>query len=46
MPRTGLNRAAVVEGAAVLADEGGAGEELSLARLEQTGGMVVKLEVL
>ena len=34
MPRAGLNRAAVVEAAAALADEG-AGEELSLARLAE-----------
>ena len=34
MPRAGLNRAAVVEAAAVLADEG-AGEEFSLARLAE-----------
>ena len=32
MPRAGLNRAAVVEAAAALADEEGAGEGLSLAR--------------
>jgi len=34
VPRAGLNRAAVVEAAAVLADEG-AGEEFSLARLAE-----------
>ena len=38
MPRAGLNRAAVVEAAAALADEG-AGEELSLARLAERLGV-------
>ncbi|CAA9407770.1 MAG: hypothetical protein AVDCRST_MAG01-01-1424 [uncultured Rubrobacteraceae bacterium] len=39
MPRSGLNRAAVVEAAAALVDEEGAGEELSLARLAERLGV-------
>ena len=39
MPRAGLNRAAVVEAAAALADEEGAGGELSLARLAERLGV-------
>ena len=39
MPRAGLNRAAVVEAAAALADEEGAGEGLSLARLAERLGV-------
>lgn len=38
-PRAGLNKAAVVEAAAALADEEGAGGELSLARLAERLGV-------
>ena len=38
-PRAGLNRVAVVEAAAALVDEEGAGEELSLARLAERLGV-------
>ena len=38
-PRAGLNRGAVVEAAATLVDEAGAGEEVSLARLAEYLGV-------